>query len=131
MERVVLAEEIKLPKSESDWRDIKAKFFFPIMSPLMDSSSAKDKTQSAPDNKNVTGDKLNASKYTSANYVELYIPRYLLSNFNKREPYKGPNVYRHIIIEAGTEFLVASVGGSIKLNHLRIIGLYTMPMMED
>ena len=134
IERAVLVEDIVLPhvtrnKITEHWlcchdneyksafnmyKDTLGKFYLPIMTPLIDKNGAKStKTNSRG------GNNLNVSSSAkSTNYVELYIPKYILLNFRGTIP-------------KGTEFIVASIGGSIEIENMRIIGIFTMPIPDN
>lgn len=129
VERVQLAEAIELPtikaltyetlKSGGKWEsafdkyeDTTGKFFMNIMTPLKDGGDTSDVTKGSPSTRNVKGKtKLNTSSYSSSNYIELTIPKYILLNFTGTIP-------------KGTEFLVGSINGSSDVDDMRIIGIY-------
>lgn len=98
-ERVILAEDIILPEDMKDYKDTIGKFFFPIMTPMLKMDEPRE---------------LIKNGYKSSNYISLYIPRYILLNFNTK-------------ISKGTEFIIASIDRSIKIDDFRIIGIYTIP----
>lgn len=131
IERVVLAEDIRLPeiskypltlknledKGEyklafNEYTDVKGKFYLNIMTPLIDKGSVGEKNNSSPSTKGHKGN-LATNKYKSSNYITLIIPKYIVLNFTG-------------VIPKGTEFLIGSVGSSIDLSKIRIIGLYTI-----
>lgn len=117
-ERVVLAEDLKLPGSpislaSSAYPKIKGKFFMPLMTPLMEQEETNNQEKSSPSNKGqISSSKLQTDSYSSSNYFELSIPVYLLLGFENTIP-------------KGTEFIITSIGGSISIEDMRIIGLYT------
>ena len=130
-ERVQLAEDIILPtlpkeplthsylKYQGEYRlafneyhDVEGKFYLPIMTPLVDKSSAVNTRRSAPSTKTHKGSTLNTSSYNTSNYITLTIPKYIVLNFTDRIP-------------AGTEFIVVSIGDSLNIKDMRIIGIYT------
>lgn len=115
-ERVILAEDLELPDPSldgynplSDFTDMNAKFYLPIMTPLLDTDITYDKHSQKPNS-----DTLITSEFVSSNYITLVIPKYILLQF----------AYE-IIIPAGTEFIVTSIGGQMKIDYYRIIGVYT------
>ena len=133
IERVVLAEDIILPKIsnypltlknlEINGRYISAfevyentvgKFFLNIMTPMVDKSSINEKNYTSP---NIKGTNLNTTRYQSTNYISLVIPKYILLNFKDRVP-------------KGTEFIIATtpskVGNTLQIEDMRIIGLYSL-----
>jgi len=138
IERAILAEDIKLPfvtrnKITEHWlcchdneyrsafnmyKDTLGKFFLPIMTPLVDKESAKTGKGSTGSSRGNKGNLNTASTAKSSNYVELYIPKYILMNFRGTIP-------------KGTEFIVASIGGSIEIEDMRIIGIFTMPIPDN
>ena len=130
IERVVLAETIKLPSVSTyplthrnlkengeyklaihEYKDIKAKFYLPIMTPLLNKDTNQS-SKSAPNLRNNKGSKLNVEGYTTSNYIELVIPKYILLEFIDSIP-------------AGTEFIMGSIGGTTEIEDMRIIGIYT------
>lgn len=115
-ERVILAEDLELPDPSldgynplSDFTDMNAKFYLPIMTPLLDTDITYDKHSQKPNS-----DTLITSEFISSNYITLVIPKYILLQF----------AYE-IIIPTGTEFIVTSIGGQMKIEYYRIIGVYT------
>lgn len=115
VEKVTLAEDIILPNVDQSpftvYKDIEAKFFINIMTPLLSKTELNNKVKSSPSNKGNKGEDLRISSYQSSNYIILTIPKYIVLNFTD-------------IIPKGTEFLVASIGGDIDINKMRIIGIY-------
>lgn len=128
VERVVLAEDISLPEISTEpltlqylethneyklacneYKDITAKFYINIMTPMVDKKSTYSVNSNSPIMRGHNN--LETGKYKSTNYIKLTIPKYILLNFTKTIP-------------KGTEFLIASVGGSIDLEDIRIIGIY-------
>ena len=103
--------------------DIYAEFYIPILMPAVDVEDGRpiEKYAGAPRSSGVTGSKKHSSAFTTSNYVTLMIPRYIVWQFCG----KGRNV-----IPKGTEFIVATVGGSIALEDMRIIGLFSVPEEE-
>lgn len=132
IERVKLAQDVKLPKVTTEpltlkflenggkyvspfnaYSDIKAKFFMPIMSPLMSGENASNDKKASPSVKNQKGSsKLQVNSYNSSNYIELVIPKYILMNFVD-------------IVPKGTEFIVGSINGSLSIGKMKIIGIYS------
>lgn len=134
-ERAILVEEVKLPDLQEDkdqpltadylahhdeyklafnqYKDIRANFNIPILSPLMDNREKTTlKNNNSPSVRSHTGVKLNTNSYQSSNYVTLVIPKYLLYNFKEKIP-------------KGTEFIIVNVGGSSNVSDMRIIGIYS------
>lgn len=139
VERVILAEDIELPKiakkkdplthkylknndeyklKEREYTNIVGKFFLTIMTPLVSKGLPNTTSCPAPSKFGHRGQNLNVKSYKSSNYIELTIPKYIIYNFRK-------------LIPKGTEFIVASVGGSTDPNDMRIIGLWTIVEEED
>jgi hypothetical protein len=135
IERVVLAEDIELPEINTEpltlellqelsdknsyyklaineYSDMNAKFFLPIMTPLVDTDNARDSTKSSPSLNGNKGDSLKSSSYNSTNYITLVIPKYILLNFVS-------------VVPKGTVFVVGSVGGKLNIDEMKIIGLYS------
>lgn len=131
IERAVLAEAVNLPAvttepltlsflegggeykiATNEYKDITGKFFLNIMTPLVDKGSASKRGESAPSTRGHCGDSLTTTNYSSSNYISLVIPKYILLNFIGSIP-------------KGTEFIVASIGGSVEIEDMRIIGIYS------
>ena len=124
IERVVLAEDIILPEINKDcisgspfylYKDTLGKFFLPIMTPMLDKNSIREAQKISPSTRGHKGNPLTTESCRSTNYISLYIPKYILLNFINKVP-------------KGTEFIIASVGGSIEIEDMRIIGIYTLPI---
>jgi len=111
-ERVKLAEEINLPESIDDYENIKAKFYINILTPMLDKSMTKSETKSAPNISIYNNNNLTPSDYEQSNYITLTIPRYILMQFKNKVP-------------IDTEFIITCIG-EFKVQHFRIIGLYTL-----
>jgi hypothetical protein len=111
-ERVKLAEDITLPESIDDYENIKAKFYINIFTPLVDKSETRTEYRSAPSTKIYNNNKLNPSDYQQSNYITLTIPRYILFQFKNNIP-------------KNTEFIITCIG-EFKIDHFRIIGVYTL-----
>lgn len=105
-----LGNEYKTPFTE--YTDMEGKFYITIMTPLVDKSQANKKSQVAPSVRGHKGN-LGTNNYSSSNYITLTIPKYILLNFKDKVP-------------KGTEFIVASVGNTVDLDDLRIIGIYSI-----
>lgn len=110
IERAVLAEDIILPDI-TELKDTLAKFFLPIMTPMLKTDVVTESVKIIPPLK---GSNQSSNSCTSTNYISLYIPKYILMNFDKKVP-------------KGTEFIITSIDGSIKIDDMRIIGIYTLP----
>ena len=132
IERAQLAEDIPLPAittekinleffesgktcilAQNAYIDTIGKFYLNVMTPLLDKQESKMETKSAPSTRGHKGSSLNTRSYTSTNYVNLVVPKYILLNFTGRVP-------------KGTEFIVASIGGSLDVEDMRIIGIYSL-----
>lgn len=111
-ERVKLAEDITLPQSIDDYKNIEAKFYINIFTPLVDKSKTMSESKPAPSTKIFNNNNLNPSDYEQVNYITLIIPRYILFQFKEK-------------ISAGTEFIITCIG-EFKIDHFRIIGVYTL-----
>lgn len=121
-EIAVLAEDIVLPEITGNstnpfylYKDILGKFFLPIMTPMLDKNNIKETQKSSPSTKGHKGNLLIVESCKSTNYISLYIPKYILLNFVNKVP-------------KGTEFIIASIGGSIEIEDMRIIGIYSLPI---
>ena len=79
------------------------------MTPLLDNDITYDKHTKKPNS-----DTLITSEYVSSNYITLVIPKYILLQFAYETT-----------IPAGTEFILTSIGGQMKVEYYRIIGVYT------
>lgn len=136
LERVILAEEIILPElpeepltlayleefgeyklAFNEYTDMQGKFFMNIMTPLVEKGEVAEKFASSPRTIGHRGKELNTMDYVSANYITLTIPKYILLNFKKSVP-------------KGTEFLVASIDGSLEVDDIKIIGIYSLASFE-
>ena len=132
IERAQLAEDIPLPTittekinleffesgktcilAQNVYIDTMGKFYLNVMTPLLNKQESKMETKSAPSTRGHKGSSLNTRSYTSTNYVNLVVPKYILLNFTGRVP-------------KGTEFIVASIGGSLDVEDMRIIGIYSL-----
>lgn len=111
-ERVKLVEDIILPSSIDDYKNIKAKFYLNIYTPLLDKSRIKSESKSAPSISKFNNNNLKPSNYNEVNYIILTIPRYILFQFKNK-------------ISKGTEFIITNIG-EFKIEHFRIIGVYTL-----
>lgn len=131
VERVRLVEDLPLPEITKEplnreymrtgkeyilatnvYKDTVAQFYLPVMTPLLNNNEKSCQVVGAPSRLGQYGSKLNTSSYTTCNYISLVIPKYILLEFVDFVP-------------AGTEFLVAGVGGSTDVDDMRIIGLYS------
>lgn len=132
IEKVILAEDIELPElpdqelsldyfkdhsvyklAINEYDDMKAKFFMPVMTPMKDQEKVEEEDNSSPSSKGQLGESsLQTNNYSTSNCVELVIPKYILLEFVGTIP-------------QGTEFLMASVGGNLNVDDMRIIGLYS------
>lgn len=136
IEIVTLAEDIILPELPYEelthdylrhigpytlafnvYKNMMGKFFLPIMTPLVDKGDIMDQGRGAPSTRGHRGASLRTSDYTSANYILLPIPKYILLNFRDKVP-------------KGTKFIMASIGGSLDTDKMRIVGLYTVSVEE-
>lgn len=111
-ERVKLVEDIKLPESVSEYKNISAKFYFNIFTPLVDKSKVNSQFKSAPNINKYSNNSLSTSDYQQSNYITLIIPKYMLYQFDN-------------IIPKDTEFIITCIG-EFKIEHFRIIGIYTL-----
>ena len=135
IERVTLAETINLPKisnypltlenlkkgeyllATNEYKDIEAKFYIKILSPLINIDNVSDKQKNQISTFRHSGSTLNTDSYNSSNFITLTIPKYILLNFVD-------------VIPKGTEFIMAcvgglaSTGGSMEIEKMRIIGIY-------
>lgn len=133
-ERVILAEDLKLPeltkepltyewleehKGEEyklafrEYTNLMGKFFLPIMTPLKEQKEVEEESKPAPSTTGHKGAGLETKKYKSSNIVEIVIPKYILLNYID-------------IIPKGTEFVAASVNNDVNAEELRIIGIYSI-----
>jgi hypothetical protein len=111
-ERVKLVEDIKLPESVSEYKNISAKFYFNLFTPLVDKSKVNSQFKSAPNINKYSNNSLSTSDYQQSNYITLIIPKYMLYQFDN-------------IIPKDTEFIITCIG-EFKIEHFRIIGIYTL-----
>lgn len=132
VERVKLAEDIILPKlpvepltleylenmgeyklAINEYQDTMGKFYLPIMTPLVDKAETNDKLTVAPSTRQHRGSNLRTQSYNTTNFISLVIPKYILLNFKDKVP-------------KGTEFIIASIGSSLDIDDMRIIGIYSL-----
>lgn len=102
--------EYKTPFTE--YTDMEGKFYLTIMTPLLNKEQINNRNQVAPSVRGHRGN-LGTNNYSSSNYITLTIPKYILLNFINKVP-------------KGTEFIVASIGNSIDIDDLRIVGIYSI-----
>ena len=106
VERAILTSSIGLPKCIWDYADTTGTFEIPILTP-----GGATGTQKTPSTKGHKGETLNVKSFSTSNTVSLVIPRYILLNFIGTVP-------------GGTQFLVASAGGTMDIDDMAIIGLF-------
>lgn len=111
-ERVKLAEDILLPESYDDYKNISAKFYFYIYTPKLDLSKINETSKPAPNVSKFNNNNLRPDTYNEVNYITLTIPRYILFQFKNKVP-------------AGTEFIITNIG-HFRIENFRIIGIYTL-----
>jgi len=115
-------KEYKLAYNEL--KNIDAKFYIPVLMTNVSNKGSEVKTANrAPKTTGFKGN-IKSLPYDSSNCTVLTIPKYILIQFldqkNEIIGSKDP------IVPKGTEFLVTCVGGNMDLDHMRIIGLYTL-----
>lgn len=137
IEKAVLAENLTFYNLEA----LMGKFFIPSTTPSIDTENVMNKK---------------TRKYTQSNYVDLVIPPHILLMFMKPKivPVKdiihnptecgGENCteMRHTItginyilgfdsdkftIPKGTEFLIEFLGGHMEIDHIAILGVFSLP----
>lgn len=142
IERVVLAETIELPKLmkfpkekltfnflkkisdagkyykliEQEYKDVYGQFHLKVLTPMLDHSEIREEEVTV-NSSNIKGSELHTKNFGSSNVFELRIPKYIVMNFTEEIP-------------KGTEFIVASVGGEVDPDKMRIIGFYDYPAEE-
>ncbi len=133
IEKAILAEDVKFTTIDN----VQGKFFLPVMTPTADvSAKAKVSTNGAR---------------TTANYVTLNIPGYMLFQFmvpsvsqiqtkkTKDQVIGTKNSYKLTLlfgkdsftIPKGTVFLVEFIGGDFTIDKTCIVGLLTTSMTSD
>ena len=136
LERVVLAEDILLPElpeeplslkylekfgeyklAFNEYKDMQGKFFMNIMTPMVQKGEIEEKFSSSPRTVGHKGNGLSTMDYISTNFITLTIPKYILLNFTGMVP-------------KGTEFLIASIDGSLEVEDIKIIGVYSLASFE-
>ena len=105
-------------------KNIDAKFYIPVLMTNFSNTGTEVKVANrAPKITGFVGN-IKSLPYESSNCIILTIPKYIVLQFldlkNEKIGVQDP------IIPKGTEFLVACVGGNMDLDHMRIIGLYTL-----
>ena len=120
IELAILKQDIPLPTKIVDgvevpdfdnYMNVIGYFYIPIIMALLTNSDPTAVEVKAPTEKGVLNKSISSNTYTSKNFLDLVIPRYIALNFR----YKIP---------AETKFLVAFVGGKTTVNNISIIGLY-------
>lgn len=136
LERVILAEDILLPElpdkpltlayleefgeyklAFNEYHDMQGKFFMNIMTPMVEKGEIEEKFSSSPRTIGHRGNELSTMDYVSTNFIILTIPKYILLNFREMVP-------------KGTEFLIASIDGSLEVEDIKIIGIYSLASFE-
>lgn len=158
VERAVLMEDILFKQ----YADLVGKFRIPVMTPQAEKSEAKStlKPQPSSRDRRGTGSSMSTNTYTNTNFVNLTIPAYIAISFahpkietiNFTEETPGctcdgksghlvktlftlsPDKNGWFKIPKGTQFLITFLGGELKYDMLRIIGVYTrsdaLPFLE-
>lgn len=120
IELAILKQDIILPTKIVDgvekpdfdnYENMVGYFYIPIIMALLNNTDPTAVEVKAPTTKKVLNKSLSSGGYTSKNFLDLVIPRYIVLNFR----YKIP---------AETKFLVAFVGGKTTVSNISIIGLY-------
>lgn len=106
-ERVVLAQDIKIVT----YKDLKGKFYFPVLTPLLSKTKPYRRKKVAPSTKYQKSKKLKPKAYYESNYVVLTIPKSLVLLFTKKIP-------------KGTEFTASFVGGEQEIMKLKITSVF-------
>ena len=115
--------EYKLAYNEL--RNIQAKFYIPVLMTTFTNNGTEVKVNNkAPSTAGFKGN-IKALAYSSSNCTVLTIPKYIVMQFVDQKEDASGNI-KEPIIPKGTEFLIAAVGGVMRIDHIRIIGLYTL-----
>lgn len=115
--------EYKLAYNEL--KNIDAKFYIPVlMTTFTNDGTEVNVNSKAPSKAGFKGN-ISSLPYSSSNCVRLIIPKYILLQFIDQKEDSSGNI-KNPIIPKGTEFLVACVGGHMDIEHMRIIGVYTL-----
>lgn len=124
----VFSEKEDVPEYKLAYNELKnvdAKFYIPVlMTTFANDGTEVNVNTKAPSKTGFKGN-IQALPYSSSNCVELTIPKYILLQFIDQKEDSSGNIIDPIIPK-GTEFLVACVGGHMDLEHMRIIGVYTL-----
>lgn len=115
--------EYKLAYNEL--KNIEAKFYIPVIMTTFVNDGTEVKVNSKAPSKTGFKGNIQSLPYSSSNCVKLIIPKYILLQFIDQKEDSAGNI-KDPIIPKGTEFLVACVGGHMDLEHMRIIGVYTL-----
>ena len=115
-------KEYKLAYNEI--KNIDAKFILPVlMTNISNNGQEVNTANRAPKTTGFVGN-IRSLSYDSSNTIKLTIPKYIVMQFlDQKNEIKGKQDPK---IPKGTEFLVACVGGTMDLDQMRIIGLYTL-----
>lgn len=105
-ERVVLAEDVNI----DIYKDYKAKFYIPALTPLLKKTSPYKRKKPAPSTK-MQRRPLKTATYYESNFIVLTIPRSIVLQFVKKIPKK-------------TEFTAQFVGGEVEVGKLKIDSVY-------
>ena len=105
-------------------KNVTGKFYIPVLMASMTNKGQEVNTANrAPKTTGFKGN-INSLPYNSSNCTQLIIPKYIVLQFvdlKNETPGSKDN-----FIPKGTEFLVTCVGGTMDLEQMRIIGLYTL-----
>lgn len=105
--------DVYYPRTEELYMDVIAKFSIPILTPLSDNTSnASDDDVPERSTRDAISKKCGMilSTYKESNYIELNVPKYILINFVEKVP-------------RGTAFIAAFIGGEIRVDNIKIIGV--------
>ena len=125
-----LQEDIKLPKlpdseltfdylknhgsyplMQNCYKDMIGKFYIPVLFPLVDKSDGPEEFEYSMPKTIKTNNTIIPVKYSSVNYIELVIPKYIVMQFRDKIP-------------KDTMFLIGFSGEHKKISNLNVIGLY-------
>ena len=93
------------------YTDMVGKFYIPVLFPLVDKSDGPEEYEYNTPRTQLSNNTIRPVRYTSVNYIELVIPKYIVMQFRDKIP-------------KDTIFLIGFSGEHKKISNLNVIGLY-------
>ena len=123
-------EEPEYKLAYNELKNVQAKFYIPVLMTTFTNDGTEVKVNNKAPSKAGFKGNIQSLAYESSNCVTMTIPKYILLQFIDQKEDSSGNI-KESIIPKGTEFLVACVGGLMRFEHMRIIGLYTLTYDKD